>query len=717
VLDAQTASRAHARITEENGAFVLEDLGSAKGTRLNGHPLDGERHPLKAGDEIEIEGITLRYLAGPETRLATRGTTAAHIEDQVVACDGGRLTIGRDASNSVVLDDPNVSRFHAELVSAGEGIELRDLGSRNGTRLDGAVVESSPLAAGGEIGVGPYSLRWDGARVHARDDRGALRLEFADVELVVGDGKRILSPVSGTLDPGTLTAIIGESGAGKSTLLKILAGVNAATGGRVTVNGAPLAGRLTDIGYVPQDDIVHSLLTVREALTYAARLRLPGDVTPAELEATVERVLGELALGEHADKRIANLSGGQRKRTSVASELLARPSVLFLDEPTTGLDPGLETKTMELLRSLADNGRAVAVVTHATKNLSLCDQVIVMGRGGELAYAGPPAEALAFFGVDEYDGIYTALDESEPGHWHRRFAEADPRAKPELAEPAAGTGAGGRHGSYLSQAQLLTSRYLKLFARDRLNVLLLVGQVPILSVAGALLFKSGLYNRGPTGSPADGLTLLFLTTVTTIWFGAIDSAREVVRERAVFDREAAIGTRVSAYVTSKLVVLLALVTLQVILNAAVVWGFRPLHAPFGDYVQVLALLSMCGMVAIAMGLVTSSLVASEDQAVSVIPLLLIPQLLFMGGLAPLARMGVAAKAIADTTFGQYAFAGIGTSLDFNQRLADSPEFSRVNRYGTHFFDQSFGTTALILAGFFALFMAGVVLSLRRRRPA
>ena len=218
-----------------------------------------------------------------------------------------------------------------------------------------------------------------------------------------------------SVEPNELVVVIGESGSGKSTLIKALAGVSRPSGGAVTVSGEPVASRLTDIGYVPQDEIVHPGLTVREALRYAARLRLPRDATDGDVDESVQRVMAELSLAEHAGTRIGSLSGGQRKRAGVATELLNRPSLLFLDEPTTGLDPGLESRLMRLLRDLADESRAVVVVTHATKNLRLCDRLVVMGRGGRLCFEGTPDEALEFFGVEDFDEIYTALDDRRRG--------------------------------------------------------------------------------------------------------------------------------------------------------------------------------------------------------------------------------------------------------------------------------------------------------------
>ena len=232
-----------------------------------------------------------------------------------------------------------------------------------------------------------------------------------------------------------MVAVIGESGSGKSTLLKALAGVSSPTAGEVTVNDDPIETRLTDVGYVPQDDIVHKELSVREALTYAARLRLPADTSDEELAVTVSRVLEEVALTPHADTRIGSLSGGQRKRTGVACELLGRPSLLFLDEPTTGLDPGLESRMMALLRELANESRAVVVVTHATKNLGLCDRVAVMGRGGHLTYYGTPGGALDFFQAEDHDGVYDALERRPAEEWSQLFERSRDGAATAMPKP------------------------------------------------------------------------------------------------------------------------------------------------------------------------------------------------------------------------------------------------------------------------------------------
>jgi ABC-type multidrug transport system ATPase subunit/ABC-type multidrug transport system permease subunit len=638
------------------------------------------------------------------------------METQVVRFNGRRMSIGRDEANDVVLSDPNVSRFHAELVAGDGAIEVADLGSRNGTRLNGELVQRAPVPAGAEIGVGPFGLIFDGSTVIARDEHGALRLEVSDVSVSV-KGRQILEPTSLTIEPGELVAIIGESGAGKSTLLKAISGVSRTTSGQVTINGEPLASRLTDIGYVPQDDIVHRLLTVTEALSYAARLRLPEDASREEIDEAVERVVRELALEHHAQQRVGSLSGGQRKRTGVAAELLGRPSLLFLDEPTTGMDPGLESRMMALFRELADQSRAVILVTHATKNLALCDRVVVMGRGGILAFAGSPAQALEFFGVDNYDAIYDALDTTPAHEWSSRFDQQRDAAPPlatTVPQPSVPLTRPG--GGLATQTATLTGRYVKLMSRDRRNLVLLLGQAPFLGLAGVGLFRSGIFNH-VGGSAGDGVQLLFLLAITTIWLGSIDAAREIIKERSVFDRETAVGLRLSAYLLSKLSVLFVLVTVQVVLNAGVLLIFRPLREPLSVYGEVFLILIATGFAAVAMGLLISTIASSEDQSMTLLPLALIPQLLFAGTIVPLARMAQPARSIAEIIATQWSLAGLGTVLGMNGRMARDPEFARYNRYGTHFFDVPLVPALLIQLAFFAVLMTLVVVMLKRRQRA
>ena len=249
VLPEDLVSRRHARVAPGPGGYEITDLASGNGTRLNGERFRDDGRRLANGDTIVIGGETLRFITGgEETRLGSPRPSI--IRTERISFTGDRLRIGRDASNDVVLDDPNVSRFHAEVVRDGDVVTLEDLGSRNGTRVEGEPIRRAALPAGAAIGIGPYRLLFDGVGFVARAERGALRMDAEGVAMLI-KRKQILAPTSLTIEPGQLVAIIGESGSGKSTLLKALAGVTTPSAGSVTVSGEPVANRRTDIGYLP----------------------------------------------------------------------------------------------------------------------------------------------------------------------------------------------------------------------------------------------------------------------------------------------------------------------------------------------------------------------------------------------------------------------------------------------------------------------------------
>ena len=248
-------------------------------------------------------------------------------------------------------------------------------------------------------------------------------LEVSGLGLTLPNGRRLLSDVSFGARPGSLTAIIGPSGAGKSTLAKLVGGAITPTMGEVRFGGHDLHGEYAAlrhrIGLVPQDDVVHHQLTLDAALRFAAELRLPHASTDQRRDA-VHRVLEELELTGHAHTRVDKLSGGQRKRASVAMELLTGPCLLILDEPTTGLDPALDRQVMTMLRRLADAGRVVLVVTHCLTYLDVCDQVVFLAPGGKTAYSGPASAIGAAMGTTNWADLFARVA-ADPDTAHREF--------------------------------------------------------------------------------------------------------------------------------------------------------------------------------------------------------------------------------------------------------------------------------------------------------
>jgi ABC-type multidrug transport system ATPase subunit/pSer/pThr/pTyr-binding forkhead associated (FHA) protein len=719
VVSTELASRAHARVGITDGRWYVADLGSVNGTYLNGELLLREARWLSPGDTITVGDEQIRFLVGADARGVDRPTLDPGV--RLVPFES-RLSLGRDAANDVCLDAPTISRFHAEVVASGGGLELRDLGSRNGTRLDGVLVGRAPLRAGSEISIGPFRLIFDGTSFIQRDDRGALRLDSYDVAVSVRD-KTILQPTSLSMQPGELVTVIGESGSGKTTLLRVLAGVTRPSQGAVLVNGEGIAARLTDLGYLPQDEIVHPRLTVLESLRYSARLRLPPDATRDDIESAIARAIEGTGLQEHARTRIGSLSGGQRKRVGLATELLGSPGLLFLDEPTTGLDPGLETRMMELFRSLAEVGKhALLVVTHATKNLELADRLCIMGRGGIACFVGAPDDAKAFFGVRSFDDVYTVLEQRPADAWRREFEAAQPRpaqppapARHTSSQSRRQSGDRGPAGVGWVQSKVLTARYFRVFERDRRNLAIHLAQGPFLALAIGVLFATDIFAPAPRGSASPATQLLFILVVTMAWLGTISSAREIIKERAVFERERAVGVRVGPYVFSKLGVLAPLVAVQTVLLVLFVFGPHPLHMGAEAYLELTVVLALTGLVAVGMGLAISAFARTEEQATTLIPVAMILLLLFGGALVTVANMSTVVAAFSTLLFSRWAFAGVGAVVDMNSRIQADPVFSKSNPYGLEFFDVSLPVTILTLLAFLAVFTALTAALLAYRR--
>src|SRR3954453_580404 len=387
----------------------------------------------------------------------------------------GAIKIGGATDNDIVIPDVLASRHHATLVPTPGGTEIIDNRSINGTFVNGARVEQAVLHDGDTVTIGNVDMVFRGGTLVRRTEtEGAPRtggFEVHGVTWTIEGNKTLLDNISMAARPGMLTAVIGPSGAGKSTFARLVAGYTHPTTGTVSFEGhdihAEYASLRSRIGMVPQDDVVHGQLTVMQALMYAAELRLPPDTTKEDRRQVVAQVLEELEMTRHADTRVDKLSGGQRKRASVALELLTGPSLLILDEPTSGLDPALDRQVMSMLRRLADAGRTRVVVTHSLTYLSMCDQVLLLAPGGKTAYAGPPAAIGAAMGTTDWADIFAWVS-TRPDDAHAAFLARTPEAAQPPA-PAAPAGPLGEpaHTSTGRQMLTLARRQVRLIFADR----------------------------------------------------------------------------------------------------------------------------------------------------------------------------------------------------------------------------------------------------------
>ena len=463
------------------------------------------------------------------------------------------------------------------------GTEIRDAHSVNGTFVNGVRVGSAVLTEGDVVTIGNVDLVFTRDTLVRRTEAATRTggLEVNSVCFTVDHGKQLLDHISLTARPGTLTAIIGGSGAGKTTLSRLIAGYTSPTSGSVTFEGHNIhteyASLRSRIGMVPQDDVVHRQLTVNQALGYAAELRLPPDTSKADRDQVVAQVLEELELTKHADTRVDKLSGGQRKRASVALELLTGPSLLILDEPTTGLDPALDRQVMMMLRQLADAGRVVLVVTHSVSYLDVCDQLLLVAPGGKTAFLGPPSQIGAAMGTTNWADIFAKVG-ADPDEANRRFlAENKPAAgrpvrdsRPaDLGEPV--------HTDVFRQFSTIARRQIRLVISDRgytvfLALLPFLIGVLTLTVRG----KTGYGMSDPLGNnPAQPDQILVMLNVGAVFMGTALTIRDLIGERPIFRREQAVGLSTAAYLGAKIVVFSVFAIVQAAIATAISvvgWG-------------------------------------------------------------------------------------------------------------------------------------------------
>jgi ABC-type multidrug transport system ATPase subunit len=529
----------------------------------------------------------------------------------------------------------------------------------------------------------------------AAGDRRAL-LTAHSVSLRDGDEVR-LHETSLAIAAGELVAIAGPSGAGKTTLMRVLGGVVEPTGGRVSIADAASGDAgAPAIGYVPQDDIVPVDLTVEHVLRSAAELVL--DEPRPRRAARVDRVLRTTGLSDRRGTAVRDLSGGERKRVNVAIELLTEPRVLLLDEPTSGLDPGIAAALLDYLRSLAGNGSAVVVTTHAPEDIRRCDRVVFVARGGHVVYDGAPSGAAGAFGVDDLADVYAQLEQRRPPA-SGSSVPAPPGGPHPARRPRART-------SVRRQWWALTKRNAMQLSRNRLTLAVLLGSPALVTAMMVLLFSEGALSAG---APMTAIQLSYWLTFSAFFFGLTYGLLQIVTELAIVERDRRRGVGLGSYLGAKAAVLIPILAVAnvTMLGALRATGRLPALEP-GRWIDLLATLTLVSLAALATGLLASAAVRDATQATLALPMICFPQVLFAGLLIPRGQMTGTAEAMSNVLLARWGFEAAGRSLGVADLLV-----SGVDPYASAFSGSTTpGWAALIVLA--ATMAAGTVVVLRAR---
>lgn len=610
--------------------------------------------------------------------------TVGDLETTIQA--GEYLTIGSGGASDLRISHPYVSRRHA-LVGYKNGWFIEDLGSSNGTFINririgrGEIGRHTQVSLGSpDVGVdlviqtsgetetpyagepanyiGPLPAILDPEILSTLTLPPRLQpailtpiqtfeggLEVRDLGFTVERGKVIMEGVSFNAMRGTLTAVVGPSGAGKSTLASLVSGINVPSGGSIEFDGISIVHDYTHakehIGLVPQDDVLHRQLRLGTALKYAARLRLP-DMTPTERQNQINKAVAQLDLEPHLNTRIDRLSGGQRKRASVAMELLTEPELLILDEPTSGLDPALDRQLMEEFRKLANGGRTVLVITHSVAHLAICDQVLVLAPGGKTSFIGREEMAFSHFEATDWSYIFGQL-QSEPEacaeKWQQVQAPLEPLSRPRSQY---GTEIAGKTGFWTQLGTLITRQLALLFADRGYSAFLfalpfVVGLLPLVAPGDA-----GLTQVQTAKNAWEPEMVLALLVIGSTFMGISMSIRDLIGEKTIYLRERAVGLSPAAYLASKVTVLgifgwigaaIIVLVLSLVKDLPTGDGILGLGATTELFISVALTINM-GMI---LGLLLSSLVTSQNQAMPVLVVVLMLQMVLNGGLISLSE--------------------------------------------------------------------------------
>lgn len=623
-------------------------------------------------------------------------TAPEAVKWNVFKLEQDEVKIGRSTENDIVLSHPAVSRHHCRIQRNHQGrICLYDCSSANGVMINGKhVSEPTMLQDKDVIQILDFSLLYSSECIYYRSVTEGISLRACSVTKNVGRGKKkkkILDNVSCEISPNEFVAIIGGSGAGKTTLMNAISGFEKDFKGNVYCNGIDLIEQFDNlksvIGFVPQQDIIYENLTLRRMLYYTARLKMPADVRKEEINKRIDEVLEMVELTEHQNTYNRKLSGGQKKRASIAVELLADPKLFFLDEPTSGLDPGIEKNLMLTLNRLAkQQNKTVIMVTHTTQNLHLCDKVVFMGPGGRLCFCGNVNSAKHFFNTDDLVNIYNMISET-PEYWQKRFKERYASDSEQQSVNSRKKILPQRKESFWRQLCILTGRYAELMLNDKARLLVLILQPFLIAVLLKIVSDENVFEIYESTK-----SILFALSCSGIWIGLFNSIQEICKERVILKREYMANLKLPCYLMSKFVIQALLGLVQAIILTMVFLRLSGVSREgiFLEHFEAEILLTvwLTILASTAMGFIVSSIVKTGDKAMAIAPFLLIIQLLFSGILFKLEGSG---RMISFCTISRWSVESLGSIAKLNRLdLEMQTDFPMLEHEAEEFFKASQG---------------------------
>lgn len=677
VINSEIVSGHHGEICMSNGIFYIKDNDSSNGTYIamgqQFYQAAAGQYYGGDGNDMVIRLGTTQTMEGRRSVLMLYDSNATVGSWKSYNLHDGDNKIGRDQTCDIRVKNVAVSRVHAGIRCINGETYLFDNKSANGVFLNGIKIDRPVKLSDKDIfTILNATFIYVGNQIFYKVGQEGINLEIRKLnkEVDAKNGKKtILNKVDCSIGANEFVAIIGGSGAGKTTLMTAMSGFDTDITGDVFCNGINLRENFQTlkniIGFVPQQDIIYENITLKKMLYYTAKLKMPEDTTKEEIEERIKDVLAMVELTDHQDTYIRRLSGGQKKRASIAVELLANPGLFFLDEPTSGLDPGTEQHLMHTLSRLSkEQEKTIIMVTHTTNNLHLCDKVIIMGYGGRLCYCGKPEGIKDFFNTEDIVQVYDMIT-ADTVSWENRFKASGINKLGQATGQNTGREIKPKKASNLNQLSVLIRRYLTLIKNDIERLMMIFLQPVLIGILMALVAENGIYDK-----MFETRSILFALMSAGIWMGLFNTIQEIYKERVILKREYMANLKLPLYMLSKYIVQAMIAIIQsailvavfVLIKGApkcdgVVFGNASFEMAFTIFITI--------YVSAGFGLLISAISKNGDRAMSIAPFILIIQLLFSGILFSL--NGVTEK-VSYFTFSRWSMEALGSTNDLNDLI-------------------------------------------------